>query len=79
MLQDNSRDRLAAALRERLSIIADRESSARDPSAHLARLKAISERIALLSTQLPHPVNPKLAHYLANCSYDKALAFLENR
>ena len=68
---------LAAALRERLAVIADRASYARDPQAHLARLQGVSERIAALGGTLPAPVDPRLAHYLERCSYDKALAFLE--
>jgi len=68
---------LATALRERLAVIADREWYARDPAGHLDRLRAVSEQITILQRQLPPPVDPKLAHYLDRCSYDKALAFLE--
>jgi hypothetical protein len=68
---------LAAALRERLAVVADREFYARDAAAHLERLRAVSEQIAQLQSQLPSPVDPQLAHYLQRCSYDKALAFLE--
>lgn len=68
---------LAAALRERLAVVADREFYARDPSAHLDRLRAVSEHVVALQSQLPAPVDPQLAHYLQRCSYDKALAFLE--
>lgn len=68
---------LADALRERLVVIADREFYARDPAAHLEKLRAISEQITSLQGQLPPPVDPKLAHYLERASYDKALAFLE--
>jgi hypothetical protein len=68
---------LAAALRERLAVIADREWYARDPAGHLDRLRAVSEQIAALQRQLPPPVDPRLAHYLDRASYDKALAFLE--
>jgi hypothetical protein len=67
---------LAAALRERLALIAD-ETSRRDPDQHLARLQLVSEKIAALEKQLPPPVDPQLAHFLARCSYDKALALLE--
>ena len=70
---------LTAALRERLAVIADRASYARDPQAHLLQLQTVSERIAALGGQLPKPVDPRLAHYLERCSYDKALAFLESR
>ena len=68
---------LAAALRERLAVIADRAAYERDPSAHLARLQGASERITALAGTLPAPVDGRLAHYLARCSYDKALAFLD--
>ena len=68
---------LAAVLRERLAVIADREFYARDPAAHLEKLRAVSEEITHLQSQLPPPVDPRLAHYLERGSYDKALAFLE--
>ena len=70
-------DELAAALRERIAIIADRDLYARDPALHLEKLRAASEKITALQGRLPPPVDPHLAHYLDRCSYDKALAFLE--
>ena len=68
---------LAEGLRERLRVIADRESYQRDATAHLGQLQAASERVSVLQAQLPRPLDPKLAHYLERCSYDKALAWLE--
>jgi hypothetical protein len=68
---------LTSALRERLDIIRDEESR-RNESAHLARLKAISEKIERLQAALPRPLDPQLAHYLQRRSYDKALEFIEN-
>jgi len=70
---------LAVALRERLAAIADREHYARDPSSHLQRLQSASERVTELQSRLPQPVDPQLAHFLQRCSYDKALAWLEER
>ena len=67
---------LAGALRDRLALIADVESR-QDAEGHLARLKAVSERIVALEKELPQPLDPQLAHYLSRCSYDKALAALE--
>ena len=67
---------LAAALRERLAIVGDK-TSRQDSERHLARLQSVSEKIALLEKQLRPPVDPQLAHFLARCSYEKALAFLE--
>ena len=70
---------LAGALRERLTVIADRELYARDPALHLHRLQSASTRILEIQGQLPAPLDPQLAHYLQRCSYDKALAFLEGK
>ena len=41
---NSTKAELAAALRQRLAIIAD-ETSRRDPDRHLERLKSVSERI----------------------------------
>jgi hypothetical protein len=68
---------LAAALRERRQLVADREFYQRDPAGHLARLQAVSEQIVQLGAALPPPVPGDLAHFLERCSYDKALAWLE--
>lgn len=68
---------LATALRERLAVIADREFYARDPAAHLERLKSVSEKITQLGTALPRPLPGDFAHYLQRASYEKALAWLE--
>jgi hypothetical protein len=67
---------LRDALRERLAIIQDEESR-RDVNTHIARLRAVSEKIDKLQTALPQPVDPRLAHYLQRRSYDKALEYLE--
>jgi hypothetical protein len=67
---------LRDALRERLAVIQD-EQSRRDEAKHVARLRAISEKIDKLQAALPRPIDPRLAHYLQRRSYDKALEFLE--
>ena len=67
---------LRDALRERLVIIQD-EQSRRDADTHMARLRAVSEKIEKLQAALPQPIDPRLAHYLQRRSYDKALEFLE--
>jgi len=69
---------LAQALRERLAVIQD-EQSRRDEVRHIARLRAVSEKIEQLQAALPHPIDPRLAHYLERKSYDKALEYLEGR
>jgi len=68
---------LREALRERLAIIRD-EQSRRDETNHIARLRAVSEKIDKLQATLPQSVDPRLAHYLQRKSYDKVLEFLEN-
>jgi hypothetical protein len=70
--------KLAEALKERLEVIANHELRAADPDAHLAQLKAVSMRILELQNQLPPATDAHLKHYLQNCSYDKALAYLES-
>jgi hypothetical protein len=75
-MQDSTSD-LVAALRERLAIIGD-ENSRRDPEAHTARLRKVSEKIEKLETAIPKPIDPQLAHFLQRKSYEKALEFLEN-
>jgi len=67
---------LTQALRERLTVIRD-EKSRRDEIKHIARLRAVSEKIEKLQQALPSPVDPRLAHYLQRKSYDKALEYLE--
>ncbi len=73
---ENALADLAHTLRERLAIIHD-EQSRRDEQKHMARLRAVSEKIEQLQAELPQPVDPRLAHYLQRRSYDKALEFLE--
>jgi len=67
---------LAQALRERLAIIHD-EQSRRDEAKHIARLRAVSEKIDKLQELLPQPIDPRLKHYLERRSYDKALECLD--
>ena len=67
---------LKEALRERLAVIQD-EQSRRDEAKHVARLRAVSEKIDKFQAALPRPIDPQLAHYLQRRSYEKALEFLE--
>ena len=68
---------LAQALRERLAIIRDDESR-RNQAQHIARLRAISDKIERMQSALPQPMNPELRHYLERKSYDKALEYIED-
>jgi hypothetical protein len=67
---------LAEALRERLAIIRDQESR-RDQEKHVARLRAVSEKIERLQELLPPSADPRLKHYLERKSYDKALEHVQ--
>ncbi len=70
---------LASLLRRRLEVIADSATRAADPDTHLRNLQNISEAILkehqrLKTGHLP----PRLDHFLTQCSFDKALAFIED-
>jgi hypothetical protein len=67
---------LAAALRERLCIIAD-ETSRQSPEQHMRKLSDVSARIESLAAALTPGTNRQLAHFLERRSYDKALALLD--
>ena len=73
---DETLTALAAALRERLTIIADDESR-RDPARHTDRLRDVSEKIECLEQALPPKIDPELRHFLQRRSYSKALELLE--
>lgn len=77
-MTEDFRNELVAALRARLAVIGDRELRARDPNSHLENLRAASEALSRLQTELPADAAPQLRHFLERCSYEKALAFLEN-
>ena len=53
------------------------EESRRDEAKHIARLRAVSEKIDRLQTSLPQSIDPRLKHYLERKSYEKALEHLE--
>jgi len=68
---------LIGLLRRRESIIADHAWRDRDPGAHLEALKQVSIAISGWPDLHPDRIDPKLAHYLSNASYAKALHHLE--
>jgi plasmid stabilization system protein ParE len=72
-------DELTQLLRKRLEMIADHSFRDRDPDAHLDALKDVSEKVMALHLQMRDggQLRPRLEHFLANCSYDKALAWIE--
>ncbi len=68
---------LSNVLKKRLAIISDRAAYQNDPQGHLVRLQAVSEQIQILQGRLPLENHPQLKHYLERCSYDKALAYID--
>ena len=68
---------LVPLLRRRLEIIADHAWRDRETATHLSALREVSEQIMARHAVLRGSLPPKLDHYLERCSYDKALAFLE--
>lgn len=77
-LSDDFRD-LAELLRKRLAVIADTDLRDTDPDTQLDQLKTVSEAIFAKHDQLKGRIHPRLEHFLAGCSYDKALAFIESQ
>jgi hypothetical protein len=68
---------LREALQERLGVIADHELRARDPRAHLERLKTAAARLDAAIARVRPNCDPQLRHFLDRQSYLKALAWLE--
>lgn len=71
-------DDLAILLRRRKETIADHAFRDRDPAAHLEALKAVSLEITAWHAARQGSLPPRLEHFLAGCSFDKALRFLES-
>ena len=68
---------LTQLLRRRVAVIADHEWRDRDPVAHLDALRGVSEQISTWTAAHRTSVDPQLRHFLANSSFQKALAYLE--
>jgi hypothetical protein len=68
---------LIELLRRRECVIADHGWRDRDPAGHLEALKSVSEEISAWTAAHRTSVDARLRHYLANSSFQKALAHLE--
>lgn len=68
---------LTALLHRRITIIADHPWRDRDAGGHLEALRAVSEEISAWALAHRTELDARLRHYLANASYQKALAHLE--
>lgn len=68
---------LESLLQKRREIIADYEWRDRDAGAHLDALREVSEAITAAHARLRAGLPPRLQHFLTQCSYDKALAWIQ--
>lgn len=68
---------LSALLKRRLGTIADADLRERDPERQLALLQEVSEAISAFHARHRGAVPPRLNHFLQNCSYQKALEWVE--
>ena len=69
--------RLESLLIRRLEIIADHAWRDRDSAGHLDELKRVSEELMDEHQRLATDLPPRLAHFLQNASYSKALSYLQ--
>ena len=68
---------LAELLRRRIEIIGDHAWRDADAEAHLEALKNVSLEIEAAHQSMADQLPFRLNHFLERCSYDKALAFIE--
>ena len=69
---------MAELLRRRLEIIADPDLRENAPDTQLKQLQEISEKITAAHQEMQDSgIHAQLDHFLKNCSFDKALAFVE--
>ena len=74
-------EELAKLLRERIHVIGDHDFRDRDPEGHLEALKHVSKSIVAHHATLRDAgqLTPRLEHFLTNCSFDKALALINEK
>jgi hypothetical protein len=65
-------------LRRRIAVIEDHAWRDREPAAQLAALQAVSEQISEWTASHRLVMDGQLRHFLANSSFQKALAHLES-
>ena len=73
MLEKAELSELIGLLEERLRVIGDTTLRERDPAGQLARLQEVSEAIVAFHLMHRAKIQPRLNHFLENCSYAKAL------
>ncbi len=72
---------LATLLEQRLAVIADTALRDRDPDAQLRQLQEVSASLVKIHGRLKNAgkVPPRLDHFLTQCSYGKALDFVNEK
>ena len=68
---------LQSLLKRRLAVIADHQLRNENSVAHLAQLASVSEAIDKVFQEHKKDLPPRLCHFLAQASFQKALEFLE--
>ena len=76
-MTSSTQESLATLLKQRLQIISDHAFRDRDPEAHLAALGKVSQELADLYKSAKPEMPPRLRHFMEQCSYSKALDFIE--
>jgi hypothetical protein len=72
------KNELSRLLKQRLAVIADHALRDSDSVAHLAQLTTVSEAIDKAFQEHRKELPPRLCHFLAQASFQKALEYLEN-
>ena len=75
--QDTALQGLATLLRRRLEVISDHAWRDRDSDTHFEALKSVSLEIGAAQESLAGQLPARLNHFLTQCSFDKALEFIE--
>lgn len=73
MLEKAELSELIGLLEERLRVIGDVGMRERDPEGQLEKLKEVSEAIVAFHAAHRPRIQPRLNHFLENCSYQKAI------
>ena len=74
---DAALQNLATLLRRRIAVIGDHRWRDSDPDAHLEALRSVSLEIGAAHQSLAAQLPARLNHFLGQCSFDKALAFID--
>lgn len=68
---------VAALLKRRTEVISDAELRENDPDSQLAQLQEVGEALFAAHDRLKGRIPGRLEHFMKQCSYDKALVFIE--